>query len=387
MADLATLVAGLGAALHHSGLPVGPDRCERFARAVLLLHPTTTTQLIACAQATLATTPEEATLLTTLLTGVSSDSVRELHDSVRELHASVREVSPPDGDGHGDGRDGGQAHVPATASAQERLAHRDFAELSPEELLGLAELMRNLILAMPARRSHRQRADPYGRNVDLRATLRHSRRTGGHPVRLRRRTRRDKPRRLVVLCDISGSMEPYARAMLQLLYCAAGTRAEVFAFATRLTRLTRALATATPRAALERAGRTAPDWSGGTRIGEALRRFNDRYGRRGMARGAVVLVVSDGWDTGDPRLLGRELARLSLVAHRLVWANPRTQSPRYQPLVAGMAAALPHCDAVVSAHNLASLPDLLAALTGTRPASPGVTAALLPGKAISNVPR
>jgi uncharacterized protein with von Willebrand factor type A (vWA) domain len=199
--------------------------------------------------------------------------------------------------------------------------------------------------------------------VDLRATLRRAHRTGGDPLRLARRVAREKPRRLVVLCDISGSMEPYARAMLQLLYGAAGSaRAEVFTFATRLTRLTQALRHATPGQALARAGRTAPDWSGGTRIGVALKEFIDRYGRRGMARGAVVLVISDGWETGDAALLGREMARLSRLAYRIVWANPRTASPRYRPLVGGMAAAWPHCDAVVSAHSLAAVPDLVAAL-------------------------
>jgi uncharacterized protein len=166
-----------------------------------------------------------------------------------------------------------------------------------------------------------------------------------------------------VLCDISGSMEPYARAMIQLVYCAAGTvDAEVFTFATRLTRITRALRHARAAEVMARAGRAAPDWSGGTRIARALRDFTDRYGRHGMARGAVVLIVSDGWETGDPAEVGRQLARLSRLAYRIVWANPRTQSARYQPLVGGMAAAWPYCDAVVSAHNLTALDDLAAAL-------------------------
>jgi uncharacterized protein with von Willebrand factor type A (vWA) domain len=151
--------------------------------------------------------------------------------------------------------------------------------------------------------------------------------------------------------------------MLQLLICAAAVpRAEVFTFATRLTRLTRQLAGASPAAALERAGRAAPDWSGGTRIGAALKDFLNRYGRRGLARGAVVLVISDGWETGPPEALAHEMARLGRLAYRIVWANPRTQSPRYRPLVGGMAAAWPRCDAVVSAHSLTALSDLLGAL-------------------------
>jgi hypothetical protein len=201
--------------------------------------------------------------------------------------------------------------------------------------------------------------------VDLRATLRLAGRGAGDPVRLRRRRPRQRPRRLVVLCDISGSMAPYARALLQLVYCAAGgVDAEVFTFATRLTRLTRTLRRVSPSVALRRAGQSAPDWSGGTRIGESLRAFLDTYGARGMARQAVVLVVSDGWDTGDPAELGRQMARLSRLAHRVVWANPRTASARYRPLAGGMAAAWPHCDAVVSAHHLGALEDLVAAVAG-----------------------
>jgi hypothetical protein len=172
-----------------------------------------------------------------------------------------------------------------------------------------------------------------------------------------------EPRRLVVLCDISGSMEPYARAMLQLLYCAAGgAEAEVFTFATRLTRITGTLAHVRPGVALQQAGQAAPDWLGGTRIGASIAEFNLRYGRRGMARGAVVVIISDGWDTGEPEMLRHEMERLSRVAHRIVWVNPRTQSPEYQPLAGGMAAAWPYCDAVVSAHSLNALDELTAAL-------------------------
>jgi uncharacterized protein with von Willebrand factor type A (vWA) domain len=197
--------------------------------------------------------------------------------------------------------------------------------------------------------------------------MRHALRSGGYPVRLARHEVRPRPRRLVVLVDISGSMEPYARALLQLVYCAAsGARTEVFTFATRLTRLTRTLRRVRPEIALERAGRAAPDWSGGTRIGEALKHFNERYGARGLARGAVVLIISDGWDTGDPAVLERQMRRLSRLAYRIVWANPRTASPDYQPLVRGMAAAWPYCDTVVSAHSLAAVDELLTALAAPR---------------------
>jgi len=182
-----------------------------------------------------------------------------------------------------------------------------------------------------------------------------------------------KPRRLVVLCDISGSMEPYARALLQLLYCARrGCRAEIFTFATQLSRLSPALASS-PAKALAAASALAPDWSGGTRIGAAVQEFLDRFGRRGMGRGAVILIISDGWETGPPDVLAQAMRRLSLIAHRIVWANPRTQSARYQPLVGGMAAAWPYCDAIVSAHSLDALDELLHALSApiAVPTAPG----------------
>ena len=268
------------------------------------------------------------------------------------------------------------------AAEAERLAGRDFADLSAAELLQLEALMRQRALATPPRRTRRYRSQSAGSRPDLRMTLREARRTAGEPVRLARRAPRLRPRRLVVLCDISGSMEPYARAMLQLLYCAsqgkaanqisgAGhgatgrARAEVFTFATRLTRITAELAAARPETVLARAGAAAPDWSGGTRIGASLKEFNDIYGCPGLARGAVVLIISDGWETGDAAQLGQQMARLSRVAYRIVWANPRTKSPRYRPEVSGMAAAWPYCDAVVSAHSLNAIDDLITALAGS----------------------
>ena len=167
----------------------------------------------------------------------------------------------------------------------------------------------------------------------------------------------------MLLADISGSMEPYARAYLHLLHGAVrATRAEAFVFATRLTRLTRALAVTDADRALARAAAAMPDWSGGTRIGAALKNFNDGYGRRGMARGAVVVIVSDGWERDDPTLLGEQLARLARLAHRIVWVNPRAAAPSFEPLVAGLRAALPHVDTLVSGHSLAAMDDVLDAI-------------------------
>ncbi len=386
--DVAEVVARFGAVLRHAGLPTGPERCERFARAVMLVRPGTVRRLRECALATLASSREQAETVGRLFDAtfgrtrpatmidaglVSSGECRSAVDqearaadtlaraarAAREHEARAAGGSPARRAATG----GAAARAGALASATERLAGTDFAELNPGELLQLAGVMRRLTLAVPLRRSRRQHRGPRGRQADLRSTLRHARRTGAEPFGIIRKIPARRPRKLVVLCDISGSMEPYARAMLQLLYCAAGgARAEVFSFATRLTRLTGALAQPRPGLALRRAGRAAPDWLGGTRIGPCLKDFNDAFGCRGLARGAVVVVVSDGWDTGDPALLAREMARLSRVAFRIIWVNPRAHQPGYQPLAGGMAAAWPYCDAVVSAHQLDALGELTAAL-------------------------
>jgi uncharacterized protein with von Willebrand factor type A (vWA) domain len=172
-------------------------------------------------------------------------------------------------------------------------------------------------------------------------------------------------------------MEPYARAYVQLLTSAAGSGrdAEVFVFATRLTRLTRALATRSPERAIQRAAQAAPDWSSGTRIGEALKAFNDRHGRRGMARGAVIVILSDGWERGDPALVGREMARLARLAHRVVWVNPRVGAPGFTVAAGGMLAALPHCDALLSGHSFEALAEVADAIAGRGGRAPAVTAA------------
>ncbi|HEX4701985.1 MAG TPA: VWA domain-containing protein [Pseudonocardiaceae bacterium] len=361
--DLAGMVAGFGAALRAAGLPVGPDRCARFAQAVTVVEPATTRELYWCALATLVSDPAQLPILDAVFGAV----FRGLVDPAQQRGQEPGVASPSGGTPSVDSRSNGSAGPPREvdlpiASAGERLSTRDFAELTDAELARLSELMRELALRTPPRRSRRQRAAPAGHRVDLRASLRKARRTGGYPLRLERTTARTRPRRLVVLCDISGSMQPYARAMLQLLYCAAqGQKAETFTFATRLTRLTPALA-GRPGEALAQAGHLAPDWSGGTRIALALRTFLRDHGRRGMARGAVTLIISDGWEGGDPAELGRAMAALSRLAFRIVWANPRTARPGYRPLTGGMAAAWPYCDAVVSAHRLDALPDLLAAL-------------------------
>jgi uncharacterized protein with von Willebrand factor type A (vWA) domain len=386
-ADLPAVAARFAATVRAAGIPVGADRAERFAKAVTLVAPGTLTSLRACAHATLCLNHEHDAILDAVFDatfGGLLDPADQRGGQPDTLAAARLPERPPvpgarpmPGDAHTRRADGGASAVPGTrgdedgwrlgvpsiGSDVERLRHREFGELTAQELAMLAAVMAALRIATPPRRSRRSQAAPAGHRIDLRTTLRNAHRTGGDPLRLARRRPREHRRRLVVLCDISGSMEPYARAMLQLLYCAQNAgKAEVFVFATQLTRLTPVLRQGQPGTALVRAGAAAPDWSGGTRIGAAVAEFLHRYGRRGMARGAVMLVISDGWETGDPGQLGDAMAALSRLAYRIVWVNPRTQSPRYRPLVGGMAAAWPYCDAVVSAHRIDALGELIAAL-------------------------
>jgi uncharacterized protein with von Willebrand factor type A (vWA) domain len=220
--------------------------------------------------------------------------------------------------------------------------------------------MSRMKVVTPRRPSRRRRRHARGDTIDLRASIRRARRTGGDPASLVRRRVTERRRRVVLLADVSGSMEAYSRAYLYLLHGAVrALRAETFVFSTRLTRVTRTLALHDPERALATAMAETDDWSGGTRIGSALKEFNDRWGRRGLARGAVVVIVSDGWESGDVSELGRQMDRLSRLAHRIVWVNPRSQRPEYEPLVGGMAAALPHVDAFVSGHSVDALEHVL----------------------------
>jgi hypothetical protein len=252
------------------------------------------------------------------------------------------------------------------ASAQELLREKDFAELSGDELRRLRDLIARIARTRPHRSSRRRTADPRGDRLDVRQLIRRSLRAGGDPLDRPFRARKEVPRKLVVLCDVSGSMDSYARALLLFLHAivGAGRGVEAFAFGTRLSRLTPDLATRDPDAALERVTEAVVDWGSGTRIGASLREFNDVYGRRALSRGAIVLIVSDGWEREDPELVGREMAKLSRAAYAVVWVNPLKGNPQYQPLAGGMRAALPYVDRFLPGHNLRSLEELAVVLAG-----------------------
>jgi uncharacterized protein with von Willebrand factor type A (vWA) domain len=378
----ATITAvALGRSLRAAGLPVTPDRSATFASALPLLGRVDRDRLYWAARLSFVTGPEQLAAFEAVFAAVVdgiADPVGGGRGDPTTAPAPRRAVrrspSVPDaltapgvaavGDPGGGVRDERRTVTAgARASDLERLADVRLDALDDDELAVVSGLVRRLALATPPRRARRSRPSHRGEHLDVRATLRRSRRTGGDPVERLHRRRRRRPRRLVALLDVSGSMAPYARAYLLLLEGAArGAHAETFVFATRLTRVTRALREGRARLAVERAAAAAPDWAGGTRLGEALRAFNDRFGRRGMARDAVVVILSDGWERGDPGLVGREMERLGRLAYRIVWVNPRVAAPGFVPETGGMAAALPHVDELVSGHSVAALEDVIAAV-------------------------
>jgi uncharacterized protein with von Willebrand factor type A (vWA) domain len=250
--------------------------------------------------------------------------------------------------------------VTKTYSAREVLRTRDFASLTESEIDEVRRMMDELVWTLGERLTRRQRQGGKHR-LDLRRTLRRSLRHGGEILEWARREPRRKPRPLVVICDISGSMERYTRLLLHFVYGLTqglGQRVEAFAFGTRLTRLSRHLRERDIERALSGVSRAVVDWAGGTRIGDSLKSFNYEWGRRVLGGGAVVLIISDGWDRGEPEVLAQEMERLRRSCHRLVWLNPLLGSPEYEPLTRGMQAALPYVDDFLPVHNLASLESL-----------------------------
>jgi len=252
------------------------------------------------------------------------------------------------------------------ASGHELLREKDFAEMTPDEYRRVRRLIAAIAGNRPLRASRRRRSDPRGDRLDMRKLIRQSLRTGGDPVDRPYRARKVVPRKLVVLCDVSGSMDAYARALVLFLHAAVGSGpgVEAFAFGTRLSRLTPELETRDPESALEKCTEAVTDWGSGTRIGASLKEFNDLWGRRGLSRGAIVVIVSDGWERQDAELVGREMARVARAGYAIGWGKPLKGNPEYQPLAGGMRAALPYVDRFLSGHNLRSLEELATVLAG-----------------------
>ena len=382
--DLPAVAASFGRRLHDAGVPVSAERAVWFAQALTAVEPISRRRLYWTARAVFVTENAQVRAFDAVFASVfgaapATEGAPEAEHSApadsppgREPRRSA-DGAPPGGAAASDSAKRSSTEavedlpVPMLASDQEVLRSKRFDALEPDELARLYSLMTRMRIATPERRTRRAERDRHGERIDMRRTLRGSLRTAGDPVRLARRRRRVVRRRLVLLCDISGSMEPYARAYLQFLTAAAGgvgaSRSEAFVFATRLTRLTRALRSRNPERAIQRAATTAPDWSSGTRIGDALKAFNDRHGRRGVARGAVIVILSDGWERGDPALVGREMERLRRLAHRIVWVNPRVSAQGFEARAGGLVAALPFCDALVSGHSLHALDEVVDAIS------------------------
>lgn len=383
--DLARVLAAFGNLLHQAGVPVTPERSARFAQVVLLAEPATLPELAALGRTTLVSAHDQIEIFDRVFAQVFGGIVDQAEfrgDSATPPPPSAvpqGEKSPgdPERDGTdaapsgtsgmpGDGDPDPEADeesVLAAVSTQERLGEKNFADCSEEELRLLNALIAQLPFVAPLRTARRQRRHNRGRTLDVRATLRASHRTSGDPVDRIFRKATERPRRVVLIADVSGSMEPYARVYLHLMRGAVkALGSEAFVFATRLTRLTRQLALTHPDIAYRRAAAAAPDWSGGTRIGAALKAFLDEHGRRGLARGSVIVIVSDGWEIEDPELVGRAMQQLSRLAFHIIWVNPRKVARGYQPLVGGMAAAMPYVDTFVSGHSLRAIEEVMEAI-------------------------
>jgi uncharacterized protein len=388
--DLPAVAGAFSRRLHDAGVPVTADRAAWFARALAVVEPVSRRRLYWTARAAFVSDLSQVGMFDAVFSSVFGSAPAPDHPSVPE--DAQAGAAPPDEPRRNVGEPGNappsgatpsrasathsaelnqDVPVPVLASDEEVLRSKRFDALSADELGQLYRLMARMRVAAPPRRTRRAERDRHGERIDMRRTLRGSLRTAGDPIRLARRRRRVVRRRVVLLCDISGSMDPYARAYLQFLTCAAGSGvgrggSEAFVFATRLTRITRAVASRNPERAMAQAAVAAPDWSSGTRIGDALKAFNDRYGRRGMARGAVVVILSDGWERGDPALVAREMQRLRRLAYRIVWVNPRVGARDFEARAGGLVAALPHCDALVSGHSLEALGEVVDAIGAVR---------------------
>ena len=379
---LARLI-GFGRELRRRGLNVGTGRIVTFCRSAAALGVLDRTDLYWAGRASLISRPEDVEAFDAAFEAWFRERIRieldlpgrgredevERHAAedpqglvVEEDHIVAREWHALEGDEEPEG----EAAVRLVASAVEVLREKSFAELTEEERARVAALIRRIAVRVPIRPTRRYRPAPTGARFDVRRTLRRSLRTQGEPFHRAWRARGIRARPLLLILDISGSMAPYARALLQFAYAAlaAGRRVEVFCFGTRLTRVTRTLRTKDPDRALHEIGRLVADWEGGTRIGESLKTLLDGWSQRAALRGAVVVLCSDGLERGDPEVLRAQMARLRRLAHRVVWANPLKGSPRYEPLARGMAAALPSVDVFLSGHNLESLERLAEAVGG-----------------------
>jgi len=364
--DAVDTVVGLACTLRAAGVGASPERVQAAVQAVAALDPARHDDVYWACRLTLCASDEEIRRFDVAFAAYFGDRPGTIVRRQRLSKPALRVIadgSTPPGDGEGDGE---QVQGAATASSVEQLRHRDVSRMSADERAQLRRLLALLQLPGEARSTRRKRAASRGA-VDPDRTLRAWLRAGGEPAALRRHRAATRPRRVVLLVDVSGSMDSYADALLRFAHAAARrgrAQTEVFVLGTRLSRVTREMAHRDPDVALGLVNEVCPDAGGGTRLGVLLKEFLDRWGQRGTARGAVVVILSDGWERDDPTLLGEQVARLSRLAHRVVWANPRKAAPGFTPVAGGMAAALPHVDDFVEGHSLAAYERLAAVVLG-----------------------
>jgi uncharacterized protein len=360
--DLTGPAVGFAHTLRAAGVDASPERVHAFLVALEELGAAVPRDVYWAGRVTLCADPDDLDrydrVFAAFFEGTTVTGRARTHRRV-EFGSDVASTS-----GAGDADDDAPTvtTVIREASARELLRHRDVTTLDEDERAELYRLLTAFSLPGEARRSRRRVPAPRG-EVDRRRTVRRMLQTGGEATTLRRTTQRRRPRRVVLLVDVSGSMAGYADVLLRFAHAATRGRAgrtEVFTLGTRLTRVTEELTHRDPDTAMRAVSAAIPDWSGGTRLGDTLRAFLDRFGQPGLARGAIVVILSDGWETGDAAALGEQVARLARLAHRVVWANPRAGRPGFEPTAAGMAAALPACDQLVEGHSLAALERLAA---------------------------
>jgi uncharacterized protein with von Willebrand factor type A (vWA) domain len=360
------LLLGFARALRGAGVPVTQDRTRAYLEATALVGLDDQRATYWAGRATLCSGPDDLDRYDQVFTAWFNGSDHPVARPAADERTVVRaELDPGEGEG---GAEPDEDLLNAMASEAEVLRHRDIADMPAHELARLASMFETL-QPRPPRRPGRRRTPWHRGDVDAHRTLRQMLSRMGEPGEIAWRRRSTRPRRVVLLVDVSGSMSAYADALLRLAHRfshpgrlsagSAGRRVEVFTVGTRLTRVTRAMGMRDAERAIVAAGETVPDWSGGTRLGETLRIFLDRWGQRGLARGAVVVVFSDGWERGDADLLGEQMQRLHRIAHRVVWVNPHVGKDGYLPVQQGIVAALPYVDDFVAGHSLATFADLI----------------------------
>src|SRR2546421_2781483 len=360
-------LAGFGRELRAAGLPVGTGQVLSFCRGLVFLDPTDLRDVYWTGRACLVSRhddlPAYDAAFARYFLGGAGPQVVVPGDGEPPVDATRVRLDLPAPDAGRERRPHAD-EVGQAASDVELLRAKDFADCDPDELATIGRLMAGLVIATPMRRTRRTERARRGLRPDLPRALRAQIRHGAAVLPIPRRRHRVRPRRLVLLLDVSGSMSSYSRALLQFAYAVAHgpARVEVFCFGTRLTHISGALARRDPDQALRQAAETVVDWQGGTRIGESIREYLRTWAWRGGYRGGVVVVCSDGLERGDPEVLAAAMARLARLAYRVFWVNPLKTGPTYEPATRGMRAALPHIDLLVSGHNLASLASLGAVL-------------------------